>query len=609
MAKDKTQLPKGVTLENLAEHWETCTRDYAKAIRRAYILDATDRGRIWEAVKATFPKYQILPDTNHVSYVKNNLLASIYTVGKSAQLRPTSTEDIGTVFDVNTALEHIWDLGRIGHYQMLAGERAALLNLGITQVGWDTQLTGGSGDFAFTGQPVLKNIDPMKFMRDPYSDSIETAAYCITWDVFHRNILKANPLYRDTLDAAVAKCQYQENAPVEKLGDGPTGAANQKDYFNLVIHWVRDGSDVHEIHTLNNKAVLHVVEKLLPATFPFALLYCNVPAGDLIGTSEPARIFANSFAYNLLNSITMTAEYKNQRPPRFVNDSSGLNIPSFVAHGNEADYTFVVRGDASRAVHYQQFPLPSQNVPALISRAAMDIQQVTGVTDRYTGKSTGSILTTGGMEAALDQATLIDTYKIANYESYATRLTKLVLENLMEHGQKRSYLIKDPARSGADAYKVLQIDFGRLDKNAVRQYKIDISSELPKNKVRVAQMATVLMEKQAQYAQSGGKVEFITPEEWLLMQDLPYKELMQQRMGIQRSADYTEQVSRILFGFAQLTKNGMPAEDAIAAVAQDLQNSRTPGQEQPPAMMEAPPPEMPMEPPVDQGMPPPEMQY
>ena len=91
--KPNTKLPDGVTLEQLKTNYDIARRQYRKAFKRARILDATDSGYMWEAIKAKFPKYQILPDTNHVSYVKNNLLANIYTVGKSATIAATSEED------------------------------------------------------------------------------------------------------------------------------------------------------------------------------------------------------------------------------------------------------------------------------------------------------------------------------------------------------------------------------------------------------------------------------------------------------------------------------------------------------------------------------------
>ena len=577
MEKDNS-LPSDFTLEQLSENYALCVRQYNIAFRRAIVLDTTDKRSIWEAINAKFPPYQILPDTNHVSYTKSNILASIYTVGKSARLMPTSKEDAEVVEGINQFLEFFWHTGNVGFFQMQAGERAALINLGITQVGWDTELTGGNGDFFYKGAPTFRNINPLKFMRDPSATGLDTAAFCIYWDDFHKTVLEKNKLYSKAIQALKADAKYE--SPF--VGDTPafttdktTPAISDKDYMRVVIHWVKDGKKIHEIHTLNNKEILCVKKDIKPSKFPFALLFCNLPGEDLIGTSEPAKIFANSLAYNLMNSISLTAEYKNQRPPRFINGQSGISLDSFTKHGNDADKVFLVNGVAKDAVHYQVYPSPSAQLGTLNEHIAADITAVTGIDGRYTGRDTGSILTTGGIDSMLAQATLIDAPKILCYEEYAKQLTQLVLGNLVEFSSKRTYLRPD---GSGKHFAVKQVDFPSIDAKTAYSYEISISSELPKSKQRIAEFATKIMEMQLQYKQSGAEVDLMQPEEWLYFQDSPIREYMTERMGIERLRSVTEDVAETIVGFSELTKNGMDADLAVDAMAQNLLAKRNPAQ-------------------------------
>ena len=105
-------------------------------------------------------------------------------------------------------------------------------------------------------------------------------------------------------------------------------------------------------------------------------------------------------------------------------------------------------------------------------------------------------------------------------------------------------------------------------------YEINISSELPKTKQRVAQMANMLMEKQMQYRESGTNVDLITEEEWLMFQDLPNKEFMLERMGLQRQTNALEQTSQVLFNYAELIKQGISPEEAIMQTAEGLKNTQ-----------------------------------
>lgn len=592
-----------ITPAQLQDNYDVARANYARIHRKMYLLDAVDRGKLWEALGAKFPKYQILPDTNWVHYIKSNLLASIYTVTKGASLIPTCDEDKEVVENLNVAIDYIWDISDVGYYQMQAGSNAALFNLGITQVGWDANATGGDGDTFFKGDVVFKDIHPAKFMRDPFAKDLQSSAYCMTWSDEHKTTLLHDKKYRERFKAFLENQEVAvQLADPVRLREDTKNGLGEKGYYKLVIHFVKYNDDegnqkMAEIHTLGNSYILWYNNDVRPAMFPFAECFCNLPEGDVVGTSEPARILSNNISYNIMNSMMLTAEYKNQRPPRFVSSQSGLNIASFCKYGNEADHTFVVNGDASRAVHYHQFPTASAVAQSLQAGLMNDIQLTSGIDGRYTGRDTGSVITTGGVSDMLDRVTLIDTPKIMNYERYAKDLTKLILANFVEFSMKRTYF-----RKGVDdsAYEAVVVDYKALSNKALFHYAINISTELPKNKQRVAAAASALMEKQMQYAQNNNGPDLITAEEWLQLQDLPFKELMQKRMGIQRVADATEQFAENLFGYAALLKEGLDPDAAIAAIGKN-QAAKERG-EQPP--VELPPmdtllatntPEMPVE--------------
>ena len=575
-------LPEGVELTDLSSNYNVCANEYSRAFKRMRMLDMTDKNKLWESINAAFPVYQILPETNHVSYVKNNILASIYTVGKSAKLLPTAKEDKDIIENLNAALEHIWAQLKVPYYQMLAGERAALLNLGVTQVGWDNNVVAGSGDSFYKGRCKLKNINPLKYMRDPYADSIETAAYAMTWDDYHKSVIKANKNYRE----AFAKYLIEHNGGGNS-GSGLTpepnsdivtnGLATKKDYYRVYTQWVRVDEKIHEIHTINNEYVLYIKEDIQPNTIPIAELYCNLPSNEVIGCSEPNKIFANTLAYNLMNSTILTAEYRNQRPPKFINSQSGLNVATFTKHGNEADMTFVVNGDASKAVHYHQFPQPSGAAIGAMGVLAADIQSVTGIDGRYTGRDTGSVLTTGGINSMLDQVTMIDAPKIENYEIYAKRLSELIIGNYIRFSaMERNYLVRD--QHNPKVWKTVTIDFPSIDNDTIFEYELAISSELPKNKSIIQEMANKLMQMQMQYQGAGIDVDLITPEEWLMFQDIPMKEYMLERMGVQKVTNWTEVVAQVVNQYAGLVEAGADPKSAILATADTIANQNNPQQ-------------------------------
>ena len=568
-----------IPIETLKRNYSVAESNYIKIHRKMKILDAADRSRLWQAISAKFPKWQIQPDSNWVSYVKSNLVASIYTVTKGASLLPTSDADREAIEHLNVALDYIWDMADVGYYQMQAGSNAALFNLGVTQVGWNLNAQGGTGDSFYKGDIVLKNISPLHYMRDPFAEDLESSAYVITFENMHKTAILGDPRYHDTFQdyldqkRVAAGIGASQPDPIIPLHDvDPTNVKTDENYYKVIVHFVKyngdDGSvKIAEVHTLDNELVLWHKPEIKPNKFPFVELFCNLPEGDVVGTSECAKILSNNIAYNMINSMLLTGIYKQHHPSKFISSNSGLNIATFSKHGDDPDKVFVVNGDASRAIHYLQPPPltgAEVNVQAALSG---DVQKISGIDDRYTGRDTGSVLTTGGIEDMLDRVTVVDTPKIKNYERYTKLLTQLILANFVEFSMKRTYFKKDVVKG---AYDKVEVDYKSISKNTLFHYALNISSELPKNKQRVAAMANTLMEKQMQYAQNQQGPELITVEEWLQMQDLPFKELMQKRMGIQRIQDATAKFTRGLFDYASLIASGTDPNAAVEMVGENI---------------------------------------
>jgi hypothetical protein len=565
-------------LSKLQDFWNIATTYYSRDQKKMVLLDATDKGDIWRALGAKFPVYQILPDTNWVSYVKNNIMASIYTVAKSADVVPTRESDKDLCLDLSSLLNHFWDVSRVGFQQFLAGERASLLNLGVTQVGWSKEMPG----FDMTkdnvkGNVFIRNIDPMKYRRDPFADTLDNAGWVCTYDRYHKSVFLANDLYRDKFKAFTFKAGMA-NTDLPKALDSPN-TASSNDHYNLIIWWYRKpNGKIREVHTLDNKYILHEIDEILPNEYPFAELYCNTPGSGLIGVSEPAKIFADNMAYNMMQSIQLTAEYKNQRPPKFVSSQAGLNIAAFTKHGDDADRTFIVNGDATKAVHYHQFPFPSNTLPMAMQSLGYNIKDSSGVDGRYTGRDTGSIITTGGTQEMFNRVTLIDTPKIILYEEYACRLAKLILKNMICHSPKRTYYLRDIKGIESDpmtpAWITKEFDFPEIDDDILFNYSLQISSELPKNKQRVEMWANNMMEKQIQYREQGSTIDLITEEEWISYQDVPYKEQMLKRMGVQRAQDSLDIANQVVYEYAGALEQGMDPNQALVMASQGLDAKR-----------------------------------
>lgn len=576
---EEAKLPEGVTKEMLRHNWDTAQTEYARLRKKMIALDAIDRGLLWEMLCSKFPEFKISPDTNHVNYIKENIMANVYSVGKSATLIPASPDDEPVIRTLNRVLDNIWDILSVPFYQQKAGERAALLNYGVTQVGWNSDIVGGTEGYFYEGDVVLKHIDPLKFYRDPFADRLEDSGYCIFFDRIHKTLLRSNKNYKKVLDSVdkYNELSVGEETPQYK-DSSKSRSTSDKNYEQLVIHWVRvpddskEGFHISEIHTLDNRYILYVVDDLKPKMFPFAELYCNIPSSDPIGVSEPAKILNSSITVNLLDGLMASHAYKAQRPPRLISSQAGLNLRTFAKYGNDPDKAFIIHGKASDAVQYIQFPPLPNEIGNVVTRIDQNIKVMSGVDEKYTGKDTGSITTTGGIESLMAQATARDVIKINNYEHYSKSLTRLVINYLIEYADKRTYAVKNSVNG---TFTAIEVDFPNIDSSINMAYSLHIGDQLPKSKARQSQAADAIMEKSMQYAQTG-QPELMTVEEWISFKDFPQKDLMLARMAIQRNNNKTEEITTALFMFADLIQQGIPADQALNQTVMALEQQSNP---------------------------------
>ena len=554
------KLPEGLQLSDLVSSYDEAYSIYQPLFKRMRLLDATDKGKLWKAINAVLPAYQLLPDTNHVAKTKLNIISNLYAVGRSAEFQPRTEDEVNLAIQWGNVLDHIWDKENVPYVQMQTGSYAAIHNLGVTHVSYNAE----------TKRPVYTALNPMRYMRDPYVKDVRDAQYTITWDWYHESALANDPLYKDEwkkLKGRYKGMASNTTAETERLSD--TAKSKSLKHHKVLIFTYWFNSKMYEVHTLDNQEVLHVKE-VKPARIPYAELYCNLPDDDVVGISPASLIFASSVVYNIMTSMMATAEYKNQRPPRFIDRNAGIDLRSFIQHGNDADYTFLA-DRIKDVVNYHNFPQVSQVAPMLLNILSKDMGDVSGVTDKYMGKDTGSILTTGGIQDMLDQVTMIDQPKIVNYQIYTKQLTALTLDVMREFGIKTTYYFKD----SKGKFQQAEVDFTDLPDDVHEHLSMNISPHLPKTRARNAQTANMMMEKQMQYASTGQRTQLISPEEWLELQDLPQKERMMERMKQERSTDFLEVSSRIITTYATLTGKGVAPEEALIQTASMISETPT----------------------------------
>ena len=567
-------LPDYLTPEKLRRFWDRAKSGKQRATKLFTLLNAFDKGKQWDVLNVKMPPYQLKPNTNWVKKTKNDIVNSVYAGGYVGNVLPIRAEDKNTADLLNRYLEYVFDKTDAYLMQLYAGERAALLNIGITQVGWDSTVISGTKDALSKGEVEFKNIDPLSFYCDPSATHPLKGQYIIIAEKMALTELEAEDQWQDRLK--VYRKIHDSSNRVEELEKYGlrTDVHAEDDTVSLMTYYVRRVNDaggikIDQVITIGGDFILGVKEGIKPNCYPFAILYSNLPNDDLYGISTPHDIMSLQLAVNMIDSIEATHAYKTQNPPKVIDKTSGINVRSFAKHGNDPDKVWVVNGNPNDIVRYiQPYPL-SPNLPQLQARFNQMIPTITELDAAYTGRDTGSIQTTGGIEGQMARVSMSDNTRVALLEDYVKQMTKLVIQYYKEYGDKRWFRYNlSPDSSEVDFE---EIDFEEIDSETDFDYTVHVSPQLPKNKARMAEWANIIMEKQMQYQPD---VQLMSPTEWLSYQDAPQKHLIYNRIRAEEQANTMDDIIGTIGGFAAMHQQGLTPEDAVQILAEEKEMSK-----------------------------------
>ena len=582
------------------------TRRSAKE-RMWKVLDAYESGKFWESLRKKLPKHQIIPDTNMVFYVKDNLVSSVYSAPFIADVFPIDPGDQKFTRQINKFIEYEYNRNELGYTQLRMGSKTALLNVSFLQLGWDSSAKFQLGDHTMKGQIDYTYRDPMAVLLDPnYDDFQKGRALFIALEESFETLLANYPDKKELLKAVYVEKSQMSGNKVEVVSNVSRDEIG-KDYLGLEVLPTASGMvsvfvafkrvakenggfRIDQVVYTSDLVILSEEKGISPNYFPVVALYGLPPDKNGYGIGVCQRILKNALSVNILDSIAVTHTYAAQRTPVIVDTSSGISARRLQKDLNNPDRIFQIsNGDVTKVLHRLEYPQLPPNLE-YIKRGLMEsIYSVSGVDEKYTGKDTASVTTTGGMERLQQRASLTDNTRIAMIEKYARDLTKMILDFYSLFGGKRVYATKTEIPKNPEeqnevkaAVKVLELDFNKLKsevENIPRQYgfHINASPQLPKNRARLAEAANIIMQVQMQYQQAGQQVELMTPEEWLYFQDLPQKDMMLDRMEIQRLKNDYEEITSTLANFDVMTKQGMRPEAAVDQLVSERKAQREPG--------------------------------
>lgn len=565
---------KASNLITLFDHFANSRKPYDRLWK---VLDAYDKGEFWTIVGKDLPTYSIKPETNWLNYVKNNYMNSIYSGSYRGFAFPRKYNFQKETTAINEFIDYIFDKLDIPFQQFRAGERAALLNFGVLEFGWNSDIIDGA-ETMFHGDLECRWVDNISTYLDPsVRDYLKGRAIFLSEEVsltelanekrFAPRVLHYKSLFKDDMDS-------MPETEVDRYYGSRSREGKDQTVRLLTCYYKHTDRQtgsyrVDKVWLINDGFILDTQLGLQPAEFPIRVLYSGLPTNDPYGTPIGKLILYNSMSINILDAIESTMVYSALKRAKVVSRRAGINEELFAKEGNFPDRLWVVDGDPNNLVRYIDLPDLPADRHLLKQRLEYGIMRVSGVDDAYTGRDTGSVQTTGGMDILNQRLTMSDNGRVVALQNFIKSVTQLILSFYMVHGDKRTF---PKHNSKLETTDIQEIDFELLRKENLKfDFTCSVTPNLPKNLMRLGQVANELMEKQMQY---NSQPPLITPEEWLNWQDFPQKYHILKRMSDDRMRNDREEIQAEIVNYAGLVQQGVRPEAAVDMLAQERQMKR-----------------------------------
>ena len=587
----------GITEYNVDDLIRDFEESYSYKVEQARIfkiLDAADHSDIWKTYNRKIPAHVQTPAHNPITIIKEATKASIMPTSYQGEFRALSLEarDVADVSNKYFAMK--WAAVDMDHINDEAGDYAYLLGTSGVLFGWNNIIID-SADVANYFNPSkkvqfqAKAWHPSNIFPDPSAETVEEMSYIYFVERKSKKFLKSISRFQNAMYAI-------ENAN-DAYGNVNTNIVTDASKKNMssTISFITCYKRVNRMTTdpitgetkltpkvdviyMAGKNILDISPNIEPNIIPFVPLYDEKIPNNFWGISKCYKVLSLVITLNQLDSIEATYYFKNQNPAEFINALAGLNVSNYQNKRDNPDAAFTVNCDPKVVQEFAKRPDLPKTIDAFRMYLLECIANISGVDAAYLGRSYGSIQTTGGVEQALDRATMRDVNRIKNIDKFIRKEIEIMCQFYIAHGQVESFypqVSQNNHEQLTSAENVLQFDPNALI--ARDDIEINVSNAAPRSNQSYEDSAMALMELQMKYNPAEhGYADFITPEELINWLNIPksQKHLILERMRAQQENLKLEEYTAVISAFGQLVDGGMDPQQALIEVAKQIEASK-----------------------------------
>ena len=554
------------------------------------ILDAADHSDIWKIYNRKIPNFMQTPTHNPITIIKEATKASVMPTEYSGEFKALSMDVKELADTANKYFQMKWEAANMNEVNNECADYAYLHGTSGVLMGWNNNIVD-SNDVTNYFNPAkhiqfqAKAYHPSNVFPDPGASTVEEMRYLFLVERKTKDFLRSIPRFQQSLylieNSNDAVGNTNPNYILDKAKTASNDIVSFITCYKKVMRQKQDPvsglttlSPSVDIIYLAGRNVLDVEKDIQPNCIPFIPLYDEKVPNNFWGVSKCYKVLSLYLTLVQIDSIEATGYFKNQNPAEFINSLAGLNVADYQNKRDNPDKAFTVNCDPKLVQAYAQRPDLPKTLNGFRIYLLDAIRQISGVDAAYLGQSYGSIQTTGGIQQAVDRATMRDANRIKSIDKFIRKEIELMTQFFIVHGQQEKFYVPNPDKSSEQPGE--ELTFDPLDLIKHQSICIDVSNAAPRSNQSYEDAAMKLMELQMKYMPAThGYPDFITPEELIQWLNIPkpQQRLLIDRMKRQMQTMKLEEYTAVLTAIGTLTQGGMPVEDALMEVVKQMESA------------------------------------
>lgn len=576
------------TADQIAADFDEAVAMKGEQARIFKILDAADHSDIWKTYNRKLPNYVQTPVNNPITVIKEATKASIMPTSYQGDFRPLTIAARELADTANKYFQMKWSAANIDEINSEAADYAYLHGTSGVLFGWNADIVDANdaaGQMVMTSQLQAKAYHPSNVFPDPYAAKVPEMRYLFFAERKSKEFLKTIPRFRaamsllENANDSVGNTdpKYILDKAKQNGKDVVTFLTCYKKVLRTVLNPVTQMPETRpcvDIIYLAGRTILDIEPNIQPAVIPFVPLYDERVPNNFWGISKCYKVLSMVLTLNQLDSTEATAYFKHQNPTEFINSLAGINVAEYQRKRDNPDAAFTVNCDPRLVQSYAERPDLPQSIDAFRQYLISEIQQVSGVDAAYTGRSYGSVQTTGGVTQMIDRATMRDSTRIKSIDKFIREEIQMITQFYIANGGAESFFpqVDDPRQQ----QNTVELQFNPAQLIGRHDIEITVSNSAPRSNQSFEDAAMKLFELQMKYQPSTmGYPDLLTPDELVNWLNIPksMKNVLRDRMKAQMENMKVEEYMAVLTAVGTLTQGGMDPEMAVQEVAAQIEQS------------------------------------